>query len=112
MFDVRNWERFQFLLDCEHQTVSVSLLACDRVVPANDAQCLQNKTILQRALPPYLKLSIAKTIENQLFSKVMSKSTSVVRYMLFPAPSDPHDLDFCRFLFSLDLLELVKSGPC
>jgi hypothetical protein len=23
MFDVRNWERFQFLLDCEHQTVSV-----------------------------------------------------------------------------------------
>ncbi len=25
MFDVRNWERFQFILDCEHQTVSVAL---------------------------------------------------------------------------------------
>ena len=34
---------------------------------------LQNKTILQRALPPYLKLSIARTIENNLFSKVMQQ---------------------------------------
>ncbi len=27
MFDVRNWERFQFFLDCEHQTVSTFLSA-------------------------------------------------------------------------------------
>ena len=31
---------------------------------------IQNKTILQRALPATLKLSIAKNIENHLFSKV------------------------------------------
>ena len=70
MFDVRNWERFQYLLDCEHQTVSVFSLAVNSV-HVNDIKCLQNKSILQRSLPPYLKLSIAKTIENQLFSKVL-----------------------------------------
>ena len=35
---------------------------------------LQNKTILQRALPPALKLAIAKKIENNLFSKVKERS--------------------------------------
>ena len=29
----------------------------------------QNKKILQRALPPALKLAIAKKVENNLFSK-------------------------------------------
>ncbi len=68
MFDVRTWERFQFHLDCEHQTVSDSVL--DWHMPQlNDVNLrrLQNKTILQRALPPYLKLSIAITIEIILF---------------------------------------------
>ena len=27
MFDVRNWERFQFFLDCDHQNVSINSIA-------------------------------------------------------------------------------------
>jgi hypothetical protein len=50
MFKVRTWERFQFLIDNEHK---------------------QHKGILQRPLPDALKMSIARRIENNLFSKVM-----------------------------------------
>jgi hypothetical protein len=73
MFDVRNWERFQFLLDCEHQTVCFLSVKISKRAYVKTRALLagQNKTILQRSLPPYLKLSIAKTIENHLFSKVL-----------------------------------------
>ena len=37
-----------------------------------NVQHVQNKKILQRALPATLKLSIAKNIENHLFSKVLT----------------------------------------
>jgi len=49
MYNVRQWERFQFLIDYEHQ---------------------QQKQILQKTLPESLKLSIAQKIENNLFNKV------------------------------------------
>jgi hypothetical protein len=72
MFDVRNWERFQFLLDCEHQTVGIALHALYKAKQNNMyLHWVQSKIILQRELPPDLKLSIAKTIENNLFSKVI-----------------------------------------
>jgi hypothetical protein len=32
--------------------------------------CVQHKAILERALPDYLKLAIARKIENNLFLKV------------------------------------------
>jgi len=49
MYQVRKWERFQFMIDYEHE---------------------QQKKVLQKVLPDILKVSIAKNIENNLFSKV------------------------------------------
>jgi len=49
MFKVREWERFQFAIDYQHQ---------------------QHKKILERTIPDVLKLSIARKIENNLFSKI------------------------------------------
>ena len=125
MFDVRNWERFQFLLDCEHQTVIVFHANTHQDEFEVDACApVQNKTILQRALPPYLKLSIARTIENNLFSKVLHRNSSpddpqfdfVFILIFFQLEGNAEGClqmaFFFRFPFSLDLQESAKFGPC
>ncbi len=76
MFKVRKWERFQFLIGYEHLQVKFAFSKkihsslWDNIVQINLWLC-QHKTILERSLPEYLKLSIAKKIENNLFSKVL-----------------------------------------
>jgi hypothetical protein len=71
MFKIRGWERYRFLIDYEHNQVIItdyygSFLKKSRF----DENFEQHKAILQRKLPDNLKLSIAKTIENNLFAKV------------------------------------------
>jgi hypothetical protein len=86
VFQVRKWERFQFVIGYEHQQVWPFLRF--QYSTAFESDCLsrhavlcmqmllaltrwQHKTILERNLPEALKLSIAKKIENNLFSKVV-----------------------------------------
>jgi hypothetical protein len=71
IFQVRKWERFQFMIDFEAQKVwhikmynKIMLLI---------GVFLQHKEVLERTLPDELKLSIAEKIENNLFSKVAMK---------------------------------------
>ncbi len=68
MFRVREWERFQFAIDYQHQQVWSYLEASDR--PIFELAFQQHKKILERTIPDVLKLSIARKIENNLFSKV------------------------------------------
>lgn len=67
MFKIREWERFQFAIDYQNQLVNifcfVQLTCIDRLV-------IQHKKILERTIPDGLKLSIARKIENNLFSRV------------------------------------------
>jgi hypothetical protein len=70
MFKVREWERFQFSIDYEHQQVNLHLVKniChhNKLISVR----MQHKKILERTIPDALKLSIAQKIENNLFSKV------------------------------------------
>ncbi len=77
MFKVREWERFQFAIDYQHQQVWSRLEKYDQ--PTNDLVFTQHKKILERTIPDVLKLSIARRIENNLFSKVCN-----CNFNLFP----------------------------
>ena len=67
---------------------------------------IQHKQILERTLPDALKLSIAKKIENNLFSKVLIRNISCIElplsWLLFK----------CRFPFLLDSKPWEKPGHC
>ncbi len=76
MFKVREWERFQFLVDYEHHQVfkyrsTILLVKKFALILFCSQLCMKHKKILERALPEALKLSIARKIENNLFSKVI-----------------------------------------
>ncbi len=80
MFKVRDWERFQFLVDYEHLQVLIheslglfmNMFTRHSLVLIHKVPFLvQHKKILERTLPEALKLSIARKIENNLFSKVL-----------------------------------------
>ncbi len=68
MFKIREWERFQFGIDYQHHQVwSNQDSLIDHIM---NLPLLQHKKILERTIPDVLKLSIARRIENKLFSKV------------------------------------------
>ena len=83
MFSVRNWERFQFTIEYEaHQVYFLHF--CRNVWTLNIVEivwcCAQikHKTVLERTLPDSLKLSIARKIENNLFSKVACEYQQII----------------------------------
>ncbi len=76
MFKVREWERFQFGIDYQHQQVCQHLHNFNLFVQNLIPVWFKHKKILERTIPDSLKLSIAKTIENNLFSKVHFCSAS------------------------------------
>jgi hypothetical protein len=79
----------------------------------------QHKAILQRKLPDNLKLSIAKTIENNLFAKVLIPISTVrsccecyVTCLQVPFLSGMHGVGEIRTLFAAEVRThiLVHSG--
>jgi hypothetical protein len=70
MFRIREWERFQFAIDYQHQQVRSVWKDLMRKYLTLSAG--QHKKILERTIPDALKLSIARKIENNLFSKVLT----------------------------------------
>ncbi len=68
--------------------------------------CLKHKKILERSLPDDLKLSIAKKIENNLFSKVFYLSRLDLKKVSMAVTNRN-----CRLRFSLDSKLWEKSGP-
>ncbi len=92
MFLIREWERFQFAIDYQHHQVD-SVLQFKLVfiyLPMN-LPTIQHKKILERTIPDALKLSIARKIENNLFSKVCQL------YLVKPVTALTLVLDVCRF---------------
>ena len=73
---MRGWERYQFSIDYEHQQVVKThhkYKQCRNFGAEYDKVLylhIQHKAVLQRKIPDRLKISIAKRIENNLFSKV------------------------------------------
>ena len=78
MFKIREWERYKFMIEYEHEQASnlhVSMVYYMKPLcshPVVTGSLLQHQRILERQLPETLKLSIAKKIENNLFLKVNS----------------------------------------
>ena len=88
MYKVRKWERFQFLIDWEHQQVRriwKQEFLQPKIQRNNLYAISQHKRILQRMLPDNLKLSIAQKIENNLFSKVICRLLGVPRLIYLEA---------------------------
>ena len=78
MFKIREWERYKFMINYEHEQASKSTTLITshlnrHVLLTQAVALLQHQRILERKLPDTLKLSIAKKVENNLFLKVSKR---------------------------------------